>query len=272
MNQLYYGDCLTIMQEMPLGSVDLIYLDPPFNAQRDYNAIYKTESGQPLPDQVEAFCDTWTLDEETERTIKHMPVLMRDNGIDDAEFWRIWLNALRKTNPKILAYLTYMTQRMLPMRGILKPTGSIYLHCDDEAIHYIKVMMDGIFGHSNFRDKIVWQRAAGRAKGSQHAARTFGRDVDYILHYSRGKDYKHNPRSTLKHPCPVSRVFRPFFRRSAEVSHRFSTFFPQTAAVMASPQAAPRTSHARRAAARWRESPASASPRPARPYGPCRRP
>ncbi|MCY4202100.1 MAG: DNA methyltransferase [Aestuariivita sp.] len=194
MNRLYYGDCLTIMQEMPLGSVDLIYLDPPFNSQRDYNGIYKTETGKPLPDQIDAFCDTWTIDTETERAIRHMPILMREAGFDDevAEFWRIWLNALRKTNPKILAYLTYMTQRLLPMRGVLKPTGSIWLHCDDEAVHYIKVMMDGIFGHGNFRDEVVWQRAAGRAKGSQHEARTFGRDVDYILHYSRGREYTHH--------------------------------------------------------------------------------
>jgi len=193
-NRLYYGDCLTVMQEMPLGSVDLIYLDPPFNSNRTYNAIYQDETGRPLPDQIEAFCDTWTMNAETERAIRYMPVLMREAGLGDeiAEFWRIWPDALRKTNPKILAYLTYMTQRLLPMRGILKPTGSIYLHCDDEAVHYIKVMMDGIFGHQNFRDKIVWQRAAGRAKGSQHKPRTFGRDVDYILHYSRGRRYTHH--------------------------------------------------------------------------------
>ncbi len=194
MNRLYYGDCLTVMQEMKLGSVDLIYLDPPFNSQRNYNAIYTTETGKPLPDQIDAFCDTWTISEETERAIQHMPILIREAGYDDvvAEFWRVWLNTLRKTNPKILAYLTYMTQRLLPMRGILKPTGSLWLHCDDEAVHYIKVMLDGIFGYENFRDMIVWQRAAGRAKGSQHPPRTFGRDVDYILHYSKGKNYTHH--------------------------------------------------------------------------------
>ena len=194
MNRLYFGDCLTIMQDMPLGYADLIYLDPPYSSQRDYNAIYKTETGRPLPDQISAFVDTWTMDDSSERAIKHMPVLMREAGYGDhvAEFWRIWLHALRETNPKMLAYLVYMTERLLIMRGILKPTGSIYLHCDDEAVHYIKVMMDGIFGHRNFRDMIVWQRAAGRAKGSQYAPRTFGRGVDYILHYSRGANYKHN--------------------------------------------------------------------------------
>ena len=154
-NQLYYGDCLTIMREMSIGSVDLIYLDPPFNSARDYNAIYKTETGQPLPDQIEAFCDTWTLDEERERALRQMPVLMRSSGLDDdiVEFWRLWMGALRKTNPALLAYLSYMTERLLIMRGLLKPTGSIYLHCDSTASHYIKVMLDAIFGHKNFEGR-----------------------------------------------------------------------------------------------------------------------
>ena len=158
MNRLLYGDCLTVMRDMGLGAVDLIYLDPPFNSQRDYNAIYKDETGRPLPDQVEAFCDTWTLDDDRERAIKAMPVLMRENGIEDSvvEFWRIWMQALRHTNPGLLAYLSYMVERLLPMKAILKPTGSIYLHCDPTASHYIKVMMDGIFGHRNFRNEIIW--------------------------------------------------------------------------------------------------------------------
>ena len=80
MNRLYYGDCLTIMQSMPLASVDLIYLDPPFNSNREYNAIYKDETGRPLPDQIEAFCDLWELDEERERALRHMPVLMPRDG------------------------------------------------------------------------------------------------------------------------------------------------------------------------------------------------
>ena len=85
MNRLWYGDCLTVMRDhMPIGSVDLIYLDPPFNSNREYNAIYKTETGKPLPDQIEAFCDTWTLDDERERALRHMPILMREAGIDDA--------------------------------------------------------------------------------------------------------------------------------------------------------------------------------------------
>jgi len=187
MNRLYYGDCLTVMQEMKLGSVDLIYLDPPFNSNRDYNAIYKTETGMPLPDQIEAFGDTWTLDEDRERDIRNMPILLRESGIADdvAEFWRLWMNALRDTQPKLLAYLAYMTPRLLRMKTILKPTGSIYLHCDPTASHYIKVLMDGIFGHDNFRNEIIWHYD-GPQRPSQ---RNFGSKHDVILRYSNGDKY-----------------------------------------------------------------------------------
>ncbi len=137
-----------------------------------------------MPDQIEAFCDLWQLDRERERAIRQMPVLMREAGVDDgiAEFWKIWCNALRKTQPRLLAYLSYMTERLLPMRGLLKPTGSIYLHCDPTASHYIKVMMDGIFGHRNFRNEIIWSyRTGGVSK------KWFGRKHDVILFYSASK-------------------------------------------------------------------------------------
>ena len=190
MNRLYYGDCLTIMQEMRKGSVDLIYLDPPFNSSRDYNAIYKDETGRPLPDQIQAFCDLWELDGERERALRAMPVLMREAGIEDqtVEFWRLWMNALRSTQPRLLAYLSYMTQRLLPMRGLLKPTGSIYLHCDPTASHYIKVMMDGIFGHANFRNEIIWCYTGPGSPGM----RQFNRKHDVLLWYTRGKRWTFN--------------------------------------------------------------------------------
>lgn len=189
MNKLYYGDCLSIMQEMPLGSVDLIYLDPPFNSNRDYNAIYKDETGYPLPDQIKAFCDLWELDTERERVIRSMPILMREAGIDDdvAEFWKIWMNALRKVNPNLLAYLSYMVERLLPMRGMLKPTGSIYLHCDPTASHYIKVMMDGIFGHQNFQNEIIWWYDTGGM-----SKKRYSRKHDIILFYSRSNSFTFN--------------------------------------------------------------------------------
>ena len=178
------------MEEMPPGSVDLIYLDPPFNSSRDYNAIYTDETGRPLPTQIEAFCDTWILDEDRERAIRQMPILMREAGIDDevAEFWRLWVKALRKTNPRMLAYLSYMVQRLLPMRGLLRPTGSIYLHCDPTASHYIKIMMDAIFGHENFRNEITWQRTE-----SHNTADRYGNIADILLYYAKSSQATWNP-------------------------------------------------------------------------------
>ena len=186
MNTLWYGDCLTIIQGMKSQCVDLIYLDPPFNSNKNYHGIYKDETGRPLPDQVEAFCDMWTLDEERERALRHMPVLMREQGIDDdtVEFWRIWMNALRKTNPGLLAYLSYMVERIVHMRVLLRPTGSIYLHCDPTASHYIKVMLDGVFGHKNFRSEIVWNYSGWNAKLKTN----FNARHDVILFYAKGKN------------------------------------------------------------------------------------
>lgn len=193
MNRLYYGDCLTVMQAWPLAYVDLIYLDPPFNSQRQYNSIYKDETGRPLPDQIEAFCDMWELDAERERAIRLMPVLMRESGIDDAtvEFWKLWMRALRDTQPRLLAYLSYMAERLLLMHRILKPTGSLYLHCDPTASHYIKALADAVFGHANFQNEIIWRRY-DRPKGSQHKARRYGRSSDTILFYSKTGDHTFN--------------------------------------------------------------------------------
>ena len=188
-NKLFYGDCLAVMQDMPLGSVDLIYLDPPFNSKRAYNAIYKDETGKQLPNQIEAFCDTWQLDEERERALEVMPRLMLDDGIDYdiVRFWELWIKALRNTQPGLLAYLSYMTERLLFMKKLLKPTGSIYLHCDPTASHYIKVMMDSIFGHKNFRNEIVWAYT-----GPSSVRKQYPRKHDTILFYSNGEEWVFN--------------------------------------------------------------------------------
>ena len=189
MNRLHYGDCLTVMADMPLASVDLIYLDPPFNSQRQYNSIYKDETGRPLPDQIDAFCDMWLLDSDTERIVRRTPILMQDHGIDDAtvQFWKMWTNALRETNPRLLAYLSYMVQRLLQMRVILKPTGSIYLHCDPTVSHYVKIMMDTIFGHANFQNEIIWYYT-----NASRGRRRLAKSHDVILWYSRGDHYTFN--------------------------------------------------------------------------------
>ena len=215
MNRLWFGDCLTVMADkMKLASVDLIYLDPPFNSQRQYNAIYKNETGQPLPDQIDAFCDLWELNPERERAITHMPILMREAGIEDdvAQFWRLWVNALRRTHPRLLAYLSYMVERLLLMKGLLRPTGSIYLHCDPTASHYIKVMMDAIFGHENFRNEITWQRTE-----SHNTANRYANVADIILYYSRTdrptwnqqyQEYGEAQRSRFRHKDMDGRLYK----------------------------------------------------------------
>ena len=189
MNRLYYGDNLTIMQQMAKHSVDLIYLDPPLNSQQNYNLLYRTMTGKPVPEQAEAFCDTWEMDAEKEAVARSMPVLMREHGVDNyyLEFWRLWMNSLRHTQPKLLSYLIYMVQRLLHMKSLLRPTGSIYLHCDPTASHYIKVMMDGIFGHQNFQNEIVWERTFGHGD-----SRTWSRVSDYILFYTAGQKFTWN--------------------------------------------------------------------------------
>jgi DNA modification methylase len=188
-NALYYGDNLTIMQGMNNGAVDFIYLDPPFNSQRNYNLIYEKLTGHPVPEQDEAFCDAWEMDPEKEEMARKMPIVLRDYGIgeDVVQFWKAWIDALRHTQPRLLAYLIYMSYRLLEMRRILKPTGSLYLHCDPNASHYIKVILDGIFGHKNFRSEIIWKRSHAHS-----SARRWGPVHDTILFYTKSDKYTWN--------------------------------------------------------------------------------
>jgi DNA modification methylase len=188
-NTLYYGDNLTIMQGLPRHSVDLIYLDPPFKSQQNYNLLYRTLTGKPIPEQEEAFCDTWNMDAQKDELARNMPVLMREYGVSNemVDFWALWMKALRKTQPHLLAYLIYMVQRLLHMRVILRPTGSIYLHCDPAASHYIKVMMDAIFDHNNFRSELIWKRTS-----SHNSAKRWGPVHDTILFYTASSRYTWN--------------------------------------------------------------------------------
>jgi DNA modification methylase len=189
MNRLYYGDNLTIMQGMANQSVDLIYLDPPFNSQRTYNLIYTKLTGLPLPEQEEAFCDAWQMDAEKEQMARDMPIKLAEYGVADdvVQFWKAWINALRTTQPRLLAYLVYMTYRLFEMRRILKSTGSIYLHCDPAASHYIKVMMDGVFGHGNFRSEIIWKRTSAHS-----SSKKYGPVHDVLLFYTKSDTYTWN--------------------------------------------------------------------------------
>jgi len=163
-------------------------------------------TGKPVPEQAEAFFDTWELDSTKLEIARTMPILMREHGVDEyyVDFWQIWMQALRNAQPELLAYLIYMVQRLLYMKSLLRPTGSIYLHCDPTASHYIKVMMDGIFGHERFLGEIIWQRAL--TKGD--ARRKFAWNHDVILAYAAGKQHTFNPVYAIKGDLYQSRFDR----------------------------------------------------------------
>ncbi|MBE7158425.1 MAG: site-specific DNA-methyltransferase, partial [Rhodospirillales bacterium] len=136
-----------------------------------------------------------------------MPMLMREHGVSDffADFWSLWIKALHNTQPELLAYLIYMVQRLLHMKSLLRPTGSIYLHCDPTASHYIKIMMDAIFGHSNFRNEIVWKRT-----GSHGGSKRWGPVHDTILFYTKSEKYTWN------------RVFQDYDKSYLDDFYRFN--------------------------------------------------
>ena len=183
------------MKKMPSDSVDLIYLDPPFNSNRSYNLLYKNTTGLPIPEQIEAFCDTWELDYEKSEIAFEIPHIMQQYGIhaDLVHFWHYMVEALKSTNTKLLAYLVYMTIRLIEMYRILKNTGSIYLHCDPTASHYLKIILDGIFGFDNFRNEIVWCY-----KSRPQSKKYFGKKHDTILFYTKSDVYDFHWQSVVR--------------------------------------------------------------------------
>ena len=202
-NKLYYGDCLTVMERIPLNSIDLVYLDPPFNSNRDYNSIYKDETGNPLPEQIEAFQDTWELTPEREREARAIPALMRSSGIDHdtAKMWELWMRALSKTQPRLLAYLAYMTPRLLRIYPLMKSTASFYYHCDPTASHYVKPLLDAIFGHDNFRNEVIWSYRRWPSKSNK-----FQTMHDVILMYGKGT----NPTFNVSYEPPSESYLKRF--------------------------------------------------------------
>ena len=175
-NALYYGDCLDWMREWPDGSADLIYLDPPFNSNANYNIIFGAGNGAPA--QVRGFEDTWRWDERAARRVAEIESAVSHPLHTAAGAFRALLG-----ESGMLAYLTYMGERLVEMRRLLKPTGSIYLHCDPTASHYLKALMDAVFGAQNFRNEIIWR--IGWISGFKSQKRGWIRNHDTILYYLR---------------------------------------------------------------------------------------
>lgn len=181
-NRLFYGDNLDVLRtHLASESVDLIYLDPPFNSNRSYNVLFKSHSGEDSQAQIEAFDDTWRWSQQTEAIYREMVMEgAAPPKVADA------IEAMRKllgTND-VLAYLVMMTARLVELHRVLKPTGSLYLHCDPTASHYLKVVLDAIFGATNFRNDVVWKRKAGRGETNKAAVR-YGVTNDNLLFYAK---------------------------------------------------------------------------------------
>ena len=185
---LWTGDNLDVMRGMNSETIDLIYLDPPFNSKKDYAAPIGSKAAGA------AFQDTWSLDDVKREWVE-------DIEADNTATWSAITAAGFTNGESAQAYLTYMAIRLIEMRRILKETGSIYLHCDPTMSHYLKLMMDAVFECQNFRNEVIWHyRKWSTGKY------TFQRNHDIILFYSRSPSrdrtfnqlYMNRALSTLK--------------------------------------------------------------------------
>jgi len=185
---LYQGDCLEVMRQWETNCVDLIYLDPPFNSNANYNVLYgKDPAGKPRdePAQFTAFKDTWFWNPDAGEKVRE---ISRASGHPAHKAIKGLAEMLPETG--MLAYLVYMAERIVEMQRVLKDTGSIYLHCDPTASHYLKTIMDCVFGASNFRNEIVWCYSGGAG-----GKRDFKRKHDIIFCYTKTSDYSFNWRA-----------------------------------------------------------------------------
>jgi site-specific DNA-methyltransferase (adenine-specific) len=195
MNKLYYGDNLTVMRGcIDSESVDLIYLDPPFNSQATYNVLFRSTAGEQSRAQIEAFEDTWHWGDEAELAFDGV---MTGGNADAAEMLRSMRAFLKESD--VMAYLCMMAIRLLELRRVLKPAGSLYLHCDSTASHYLKVLLDATFGAENFRNEIVWKRRVGMSS-AVHESNRFGTCTDTILLYAKTDDSLFVPQYNKESP------------------------------------------------------------------------
>jgi site-specific DNA-methyltransferase (adenine-specific) len=182
-NTLFYGDNLPILRDyLADESVDLIYLDPPFNSSRSYNVLYKDESGMEAEAQIVAFEDIWHWSHDTETQYRQLLAL----GDKLAQMLETLIGVLGRN--QMTAYLVMMTVRLIELHRVLKPTGSLYLHCDPTASHYLKMILDMIFGSGQFINEISWERSQTRSSIS----RSFRRARDIIFFYAKTDNYRFN--------------------------------------------------------------------------------
>src|SRR6266581_52417 len=186
MNRLYFGDNLKWLsdrKEFPDASVDLVYLDPPFNSNADYNVLFREPSGQVSKAQFHAFTDTWSWADAADTYHRFIDTCPNVAVVELMEA----LNSFLKHSP-MMAYLAMMAPRLVELHRVLKATGSLYLHCDPTASHYLKVLLDALFGPTNFRNEITWRRT-----GSHSDAKRWSPVADILLYYSKTGSVIWNP-------------------------------------------------------------------------------
>ena len=184
-NCLYYGDNLDILKRYVKDeTIDLIYLDPPFQSGQDYNVLFREHNGSGSAAQIKAFEDTWHWDQVAAKSFEEV-VSSGGKIADTMEAFRRILGS-----NDMLAYLSMMAPRLKELRRVLKPAGSIYLHCDSTASHYLKLLMDSLFGPENFQNEIIWKRTSSHS--GEGEVKKYGRVHDAILFYSKGNDLHFN--------------------------------------------------------------------------------
>jgi DNA modification methylase len=183
-NLLYYGDNLDILErEVSDETVDLVYLDPPFNSNQNYNILFKERDGSRAAAQELVFWDTWHWNAATALTYE---ALIESGPEKVAHVLRAFRTFLGDND--MLAYLSMMAPRLIELRRVLKPNGSLYLHCDPTASHYLKLLLDAVYGPGNFRNEIVWKRTSAHS-----SAKRYGPVHDTLLFYSKTDSYMWNP-------------------------------------------------------------------------------
>ncbi|MDA8055070.1 MAG: DNA methyltransferase [Thermoplasmatales archaeon] len=215
MNKLYYGDNLEVLRKyIPDESIDLIYLDPPFNSKADYNILYKEQNGTKSASQIQAFSDFWHWDQEAQSTYEYM--ISDPNVPANLKKLLQSVQSFLGSND-LTAYLVMMGVRLLELQRVLKRTGSIFLHCDPTASHYLKIMMDAIFGPENFINEIVWKRSTAHSDSKQ-GSRHFGRIHDIVLFYVKSNEYQWNQQYA---PYDESYVESFYNHKEPETGRRF---------------------------------------------------
>lgn len=180
-NALYYGDNLDVLRSsIASESVDLIYLDPPFNSKATYNLLFRSPAGVGSQAQIEAFEDTWHWGQQAESAFDQV---IRSGSTDAADLLRAMRSFLGEND--MMAYLAMMALRLIELRRILRKSGSLYLHCDPSASHYLKLLMDQVMGVQAFRNEIIWKRTSSHNDAAQ-GLRRYGRTHDVILYYALG--------------------------------------------------------------------------------------